>query len=231
MASRISLSELSNSLKGIETGLKGFLSQYDKAIDQIKTDSTLIKKNLDHLDAKTPKGFLALNKALAEAEKLSQQREKTDQQRKKTEQELVKVLQQKKKVEQEHQKTIIAGEKIAEQRKKNSLLQQKIDEQKIKNVKHLDNNEKEALKTKLLVIRTQEAEARQLKRISDEQKKVIAETEKQSKATALLNNKYKQLTISTDKAQNEFKQLAAEFGVGSKKAEVARKKFEKLDTN
>ena len=157
------------------------MTQYDKTISQIKTDSTVIKGNLNAFDSKTPKGFLALNKALAEAEKLSQQRQKTDQSRKKTEQELNKVLIQQQKITQEQQKT-------------------------------------------------QQAKLRTDKLVEQQTERTTKATVRSTKAADLLTNKYRQLTTSTNAAQLEFKQLAAEFGVGSKKAEVARKKFQKLDT-
>jgi TP901 family phage tail tape measure protein len=61
-----------------------------------------------------------------------------------------------------------------------------------------------------------------IKLTASEQKRLAKETE-------LLTNKYKILTNDTNKAQANFKKLAAEFGVNSKQAKAAKIEFDKLD--
>ena len=55
-----------------------------------------------------------------------------------------------------------------------------------------------------------------------EKERLTKITDKQTKATKLLDNAYIKLTKQTQDAQFKFKSLAAEFGVGSKEAKEAK---------
>lgn len=69
---------------------------------------------------------------------------------------------------------------------------------------------------------------------NEELKVLIADQRKTNrelaKDTLNLGNEYQKLTRQTNKAQAEFKRLAAKFGDNSKQAKAAKIEFEKLDT-
>ena len=72
------------------------------------------------------------------------------------------------------------------------------------------------------------AERAELERLGVIEKSAAAKRA-DAKAADIQGNAYKRLTNDTNKAQAEFKRLAAQFGVNSKEAKNARNSFDKLD--
>lgn len=87
--------------------------------------------------------------------------------------------------------------------------------------------QKQTLDTKLKAARTVQAQQNaENNLLLQQQNKIIKEAARENLG---LTNAYTKLTGATNKAQAEFKRLAAEFGVNSKQANAARLKFEQLD--
>tara|TARA_R110000764_G_scaffold72464_4_gene148651 strand:+ start:6016 stop:8769 length:2754 start_codon:yes stop_codon:yes gene_type:complete len=100
--------------------------------------------------------------------------------------------------------------------------EEKANQAKLKTQKLLTDAEIKQTKEAERRLSLKKKEVKELKKIED------AQIAAQKKVDAL-DNAYHRLTKSTNESQLELKKLSAEFGVGSKEAEKARKKFEKLD--
>ena len=88
--------------------------------------------------------------------------------------------------------------------------------------------QKQTLETKLKAARTVQAQQNaETNLLLQQQNKIIKEAAKESLG---LTNAYTKLTAQTNKAQANFKKLAAEFGVNSKQSKAAKLEFDKLDT-
>jgi len=88
--------------------------------------------------------------------------------------------------------------------------------------------QKQTLETKLKSARTVQAQQNaETNLLLQQQNKIIKEAAKESLG---LTNAYTKLTAQTNKAQANFKKLAAEFGVNSKQAKAAKIEFDKLDS-
>lgn len=87
--------------------------------------------------------------------------------------------------------------------------------------------QKQTLETKLKSARTVQAQQNaETNLLLQQQNKIIKDAAKESLG---LTNAYTKLTAQTNKAQANFKKLAAEFGVNSKQAKAAKLEFDKLD--
>lgn len=87
--------------------------------------------------------------------------------------------------------------------------------------------QKQTLETKLKSARTVQAQQNaETNLLLQQQNKIIKDAAKESLG---LTNAYTKLTAQTNKAQANFKKLAAEFGVNSKQAKAAKIEFDKLD--
>jgi TP901 family phage tail tape measure protein len=87
-----------------------------------------------------------------------------------------------------------------------------------------------AAEEKRIILENKKLEKDQARQQKETDKQLAASRKAAAKENAILANAYKSLTRDTNKAQAEFKRLAAQFGVNSKEAKNARNSFEKLDT-
>src|SRR5690606_3824932 len=84
--------------------------------------------------------------------------------------------------------------------------------------------QKQTLETKLKAARTVQAQQNaETNLLLQQQNKIIKDAAKESLG---LTNAYTKLTAQTNKAQANFKKLAAEFGVNSKQAKAAKLEFD-----
>lgn len=98
---------------------------------------------------------------------------------------------------------------------------------KIKDAATKVDQEKARLEQTLIALRSEEMKQNEiLKAQISEQRKQNKEL---AKETLGLTNAYDKLVRDTDKAQKEFKKLAAQHGINSKQAKKAKEDFEKLD--
>lgn len=98
-----------------------------------------------------------------------------------------------------------------------------------KNIDGLNAVEKERinLEAKLKTLNSDKIQSNEVLKVQiSEQRRINKEL---AKDTLKLTNAYTKLTKETNKAQAEFKRLAAEFGVNSKQAKAAKVEFDKLD--
>jgi len=97
----------------------------------------------------------------------------------------------------------------------------------IKNAATKVDREKATLEQRLIGLRSEEMKQNEVLKVQ------ISEQRKENKLLAKenlgLTNAYNKLVRDTNKAQNEYKRLAAQFGVNSSQAKKAKVDFEKLD--
>lgn len=98
---------------------------------------------------------------------------------------------------------------------------------KIKNAATKVDNDRIRLEQQLIALQSEEIKQNEILKVK------IAEQRKENKLlakeTAGLTNAYTKLVSDTDKAQANFKKLAAQFGVNSSQAKKAKADFERLD--
>ncbi len=95
--------------------------------------------------------------------------------------------------------------------------------------KEMQKLDKQIEKDRLAEIKLAKAREKAFDDFEKQQQKNIKTAQKARKATADNANAFKKLTKQTNAAQARFKRLAAQYGITSKIAETARKRFEKLD--
>jgi hypothetical protein len=101
---------------------------------------------------------------------------------------------------------------------------------KLKEVKTASIRVNEQLnKARTRLIESQTKEAKELAKVNAQLAKNRKELRESAKEAIKLDNAYDELVRSTNRAQKNFKTLAAQFGVNSKQAKAARIEFDKLD--
>ena len=134
------------------------------------------------------------------------------------------------------------NEKLLELKKQTKALDlaKKESEKASKNIVKLRKEESDAIlrsekvlqaeeRTKQQSLRTQDLSAKAIIRERKELERIEKERQKNSKSILQSTSAYKKLTSQTNKAQLEFKELAAQYGVTSTQAQKALNKFNKLD--
>ena len=89
------------------------------------------------------------------------------------------------------------------------------------------DKQKEKLEQRLANLNNEKSKQNAL--LNEQVRRAAKAQRDQAKATLDGSNAFEKLKRSTNKAQLEFKKLAAQFGVNSKQAQAARKRFEVLD--
>ncbi len=201
--------------KNVRESSKQFLKVVNDLIKKSELLGSTFRKELQGIEFKGLKDVqklnqqvTGLNKTLKATNDLRDAKVKLDKQVLDAEKKAIKTTQDALKVEQ--QKLRVDQQSI------------KVDQQKLKLQQDEERLAQAELRTKQAQIRTAQAALR----ASEQERKI---NERKNRTLEQSTNAYKRLTRVTNLAQAEFKRLAAEFGVNSKQAQNALRRFERLD--
>lgn len=195
------LNDINKGVKELNTGLKATVSLFG----ELAKESAKVAKETPLTDFRN---IQKVSKAIKENEVATQALIKTKSALAKLESDRERAAQQKLKTDQQEIK--VSQEKARKEQQVSKAIQETT-KQTI-----LDERAKQAK------IRTTTTEAKETERLAKIERK-------QARELNALTNAYTQLTNKTNKAQAEFKRLAAAHGVNSKEARKAQKTFDRLD--